>query len=767
LLNGSSGLFVDRFAGGLSPKKFGKKEGSMPLRVLLVQSDVHAAHPLERFFKERGDEIWIVDDIAQGMTLLTTWQPEVMLLDLHFAGNEWLGLLRQARQSATPVKIILTNKYPDLQRELMAGEYGATVFLRQPYTQRWIEAALQRVTASGEGQPPRERKAQLPQVRFPVRIKITAPYLLLAVLFALASAYVITQVILESVQDRYLNQLIETGRQVSDWMVREEDRLLGTERLISNSQGLAKFIIAQDAEGVRSVAFPLGVNAGEEAVEIVDLQGITLLSMHHVPNGGVGDYEFSKGDPIFGQQPFVRNILLGQTDAVGDKYAGLVQAGWGNYFYVAGPVYDESGQVVGAVLVGRSLTTLARESGKDNLADITFYDFQGQKLASSFTCDASTALSEAQIFQVLRDQASASLTRTLQATADNYAEILGPWQARDKQDLGLVGTALPQQFLVRTSSGVQLQVFVLVAAAIVLVVIVGLFLANLITRPLARLVEASSAVAQGNLEIKVDSTGNDEMAVLAHSFNYMVAGLQEGSVYRDLLGRTVSPEVRDQLRQTFNSGNLRLEGQEAVATVLMTDIRSFTTLSERSDPSTVLTWLNEYFGRLVPIIQANGGVVNKFDGDAMLAFFGILPRRQSPKNGARAACLAAMEMLQVIEQLNRERMGRGDPPFVTGIGINTGVVIAGGLGTSDRLHYTIIGDTVNTTQRLESLTRQMFAGSGAVIGHSTYLALAEYTAKFNLEPAGMFAIKGKSDQLLIYRMSLAHTQPARSVEAMA
>ena len=331
------------------------------------------------------------------------------------------------------------------------------------------------------------------------------------------------------------------------------------------------------------------------------------------------------------------------------------------------------------------------------------------------------------------------------------------------KNLGLVGASLPQDFLVRTSSGIQLQVFVLVAAAIVFVVMVGLFLANLITRPLARLVKASNEVAEGNLEIKVDSSGNDEMAVLAHSFNYMVAGLQEGSVYRDLLGRTVSPEVRDQLRQTFTSGNLRLEGQEAVATVLMTDIRAFTTLSERSDPSTVLTWLNEYFGRLVPIIQAHGGVVNKFDGDAMLAFFGILPRRQSPKNGAHAACLAAMEMLQVIDQLNQERIERGDPPLVTGIGINTGVVIAGGLGTSDRLHYTIIGDTVNTTQRLESLTRQLFTESGVVIGHSTYLALAEYAGNFNLEPAGMHAIKGKSDQILVYRMLEVESQPLEAV----
>ena len=159
-------------------------------------------------------------------------------------------------------------------------------------------------------------------------------------------------------------------------------------------------------------------------------------------------------------------------------------------------------------------------------------------------------------------------------------------------------------------------------------------LAGLITRPLLRLVSASAEVAQGNLEVKVDASGDDELAVLAKSFNYMVAGLQEGSIYRDLLGRTVSPEVREQLRQTFTSGNLRLEGQEAVATVLMTDIRGFTTLSEKVDPATVFQWLNEYFGQLVPIITNYGGVVNKFDGDAMLAFFGTLPRLLSPKQSA-------------------------------------------------------------------------------------------------------------------------------------
>jgi adenylate cyclase len=318
---------------------------------------------------------------------------------------------------------------------------------------------------------------------------------------------------------------------------------------------------------------------------------------------------------------------------------------------------------------------------------------------------------------------------------------------------------LPQTFLVRTSQITRLQVFLLITMSILLVILVGIYLANLITRPLLRLVRATSQVAQGNLGVKVNVEGNDELSVLAHAFNAMIAGLQEGFIYRDLLGRTVSPEVREQLRQTFGSGNLRLEGQQAVATVLMSDIRGFTTLSEQADPARVMNWLNEYFDRIVPIIVKHGGVVNKFDGDAMLAFFGILPRMLSPKKSALAACQAALEMVAAIDELNLIREQRGDPPLITGIGINTGVVIAGGLGAKDRLHYTIIGDTVNTAQRLEALTRQLIKGTGALIGHATFTALEENQQKFTLEPMGLHSVKGKLERIMVYRLSEAREIP--------
>jgi len=286
----------------------------------------------------------------------------------------------------------------------------------------------------------------------------------------------------------------------------------------------------------------------------------------------------------------------------------------------------------------------------------------------------------------------------------------------------------------------------------VLIIFLGIFLANRITRPLLQVVRASTEVADGNLDVQVQSTGNDEVAVLAHSFNKMVSGLREGSLYRDLLGRTVSPEVREELRRSFASGDLRLEGQDTVATVLVSDIRGFTRLSETEDPTTILNWLNDYFGELIPIITAYGGVISKLEGDTLLAFFGILPRLLPPQESADQSCQAALAILDAAKNLNERRVGHGEPPLTTGISINTGPVTAGGLGSADRLHYTIIGDTVNTTELLEGVTHQFGEESSAVISQHTLFALRDRRHGFELESLGVQNIRGKEEQLLVYRL---------------
>ncbi|GAP12272.1 adenylate cyclase, family 3 [Longilinea arvoryzae] len=745
----------------------------MPRKVLILQSEPKNAVALAGLFRARGDEVWLAKDLDQARSMLGQVLPNLVMMDLHFPGKTWSDFLRDLRRDQPDLNIIMTNTHPDLQREMAVQALGVSVFLRAPFTNQWLDVALRRAegglspntrpTAGAQAAKPVKKDQAAPRVRMPVRFKITLPYLLLAVILASAAALIISQVMLDSIQDRFLNQLLETGRQSSDWMVREENRMLSTLRLVANTQGVAAAVQSGDAEGLRSLTLPAIVNAGEETVEFLDMQGVSVLGLRPGTSGQAGEYASVRGETIFQPVGFVQAVLQGRSDEQGDKFAGVQDTPFGRYFYVSGPIFDPSGDQVGALLVGKSIHSLATAMSSDTTSQVTIYDLDGQPLSSVlFTDTESFPLARNQVGNVLIQQDQSTLTRDLTISQVGYSELLLPWEVRNGADLGVLGVALEQTFLVRTTQITRLEVFILMVVAILMVIGVGLFLSSLITKPLLKLVHASSEVARGNLEVKVDSGGDDEVAVLAQSFNFMVAGLQEGYIYRDLLGRTVSPEVREQLRQTFGSGNLRLEGQEAVASVLMTDIRGFTTLSEKASPATVFNWLNEYFGRLVPIVVSHGGVVNKFDGDAMLAFFGILPRMLNPRRSAKDACDSAVEMLRAINSLNRERVQRGDPPLLTGIGIHTGVVIAGGLGTSDRLHYTIIGDTVNTSQRLESLTRELFAETGALISQPTLLALGDSQTDYRLEPMGKHSVKGKTEQLMVYRLNeLPNLNPQR------
>ena len=617
-----------------------------------------------------------------------------------------------------------------------------------------------------ENKTPIAPSIKRPGVHIPIRIKITLPYAILALLLALAASFVVSQVVIDTIEERFTNQLIEAGKLTNDWLVQEEDRLLETLRLLAHTQGLSEAVTAGEAERLREIALPLAVNYQEETIVILDRSGTSVLALRHRPSGNLEDYETWRGETTFSQWQFVQSVLAGQVENGRDKYAGLADIQGGISLYVAGPILNEQGDLVGAVLVGKSLPTLVRQIRQDTLANTTLYDFEGRVLASSLLSLDETAgsLGKRQVARIF-EQEEESFIRSLTVASIDYSEILGVWQVRQSRTLnsterlGAVGASLAETFVARPSQITRLQVFFLTAGAFIMVIGLGIYVANRITRPLLRVVEASAQVARGNLNVRVEASGNDEVATLSHSFNEMIVGLQEGSLYRDLLGRAVSPEVREELRQSFASGDVRLEGQDATATILVSNIHGFTTLAEAEAPSTVMTWLNEYFEQLVPIITGHGGVVSKFEGDTVLAFFGVLPRTLSPQESAYQACDAALAMLKSIDHLNQQRRQRNEPAFMVGISLNTGPVVAGALGSIERMHYTIIGDTVNTTIHLESLARQFGRDNGIIISQHTLFALGESRHAFILEPLGTHTVRGKSEQLLAYRLQAAQPTP--------
>jgi class 3 adenylate cyclase len=215
-------------------------------------------------------------------------------------------------------------------------------------------------------------------------------------------------------------------------------------------------------------------------------------------------------------------------------------------------------------------------------------------------------------------------------------------------------------------------------------------------QPLNSLIDRMRSVAVGDFSVRTTVLSGDGIGVLKGHFNTMVEGLEEREKIRDTFGRLVSAEIAEKL---MSGGGVDLEGEEIITTVMFADIRSFTALSERMAPRDLVTFLNEYFSFVVRPITAERGVVNKFIGDSVMAVF-------SPVFGvedhAEAAIRAAMGMRAALAAFNAE--GRWER-VRQGVGIHTGVLVAGTVGAEDRREYTVIGDTVNVASRIESQTK--------------------------------------------------------------
>jgi adenylate cyclase len=218
---------------------------------------------------------------------------------------------------------------------------------------------------------------------------------------------------------------------------------------------------------------------------------------------------------------------------------------------------------------------------------------------------------------------------------------------------------------------------------------VGL-LSRSITNPLVKLASAVQKIEEGEYGKPVAVNSRDEIGDLANSVNSMARGLAEKEKVRDLLGKVVSQQIAEQLL----NNPVELGGEEKVVTVVFSDIRGFTGFCEGLRPQQVLVELNQVLSTISNIIEKHNGVVDKFQGDAVMALFGAPIQSELD---ARNAMLATLEIVKAMET--------ADSRLSACVGVNTGLVVAGNLGSSNRLNYSVIGDAVNLSARLEGLTR--------------------------------------------------------------
>ena len=219
----------------------------------------------------------------------------------------------------------------------------------------------------------------------------------------------------------------------------------------------------------------------------------------------------------------------------------------------------------------------------------------------------------------------------------------------------------------------------------------------------------------------------------------MFAGLRQ----RDNLTRFLPRQVAERVIQ---SGPNALAPVQREVTILFSDIRGFTGLSEGLEPREVLSMLDDYFGQMSQVVKGHDGVVGKFLGDGMLAFWGVPDRDEAH---ARRAVNAARDMQTVLRELNRHRERDGQVPIKVGIGIHTGMVAAGMLGGAHQAEYTVIGDAVNVASRVEGLTKEH--GVDVLISETTWDQLGDAQRGRRLADV---AIRGRKEPIVLYALEL-------------
>ena len=287
-----------------------------------------------------------------------------------------------------------------------------------------------------------------------------------------------------------------------------------------------------------------------------------------------------------------------------------------------------------------------------------------------------------------------------------------------------------------------LQVFILAAGALVGIGL-AVFVTRSITNPLKTMQNAMARVEENEFDTRVPVTGNDELGYLSERFNQMAEGLKQGELLRKLFGLYVSPEVA---RSAVETG-AGLGGELVTSTILFSDLRDFTRLSEGMPPDRLIRLINRYMTVMVSAIKQRGGIVTRFGGDSILAVFGT-PLNPSGHHAAQAV-QAAFDMRQALQDFNRAQAEAGEPLLRMGIGIATGQVVAGNVGGSERIEYTVMGDATNLASRLQDKTKEL--DGDILISAATYQE-ASRDISFQARMLSGVSIKGKQQNVTVYVM---------------
>ncbi|MCL2761834.1 MAG: HAMP domain-containing protein [Treponema sp.] len=315
----------------------------------------------------------------------------------------------------------------------------------------------------------------------------------------------------------------------------------------------------------------------------------------------------------------------------------------------------------------------------------------------------------------------------------------------------------------RDANRITMQTIITLCIAILLTSILLIMVAGHLTRPLSRIVKTMNKIIQSaDLSSRVDVEYQDETGHLAFTFNQMIGELDNayGQIKRYAFEAVLAGKKEERIRQIFQkyvprsvierffaSPEKMLVGENRNLSILFSDIRSFTTISEGMAPDDLVHSLNRYFSGQVDIIYNRKGIVDKYIGDAIMAFWGAPEKHE---DDALQSVLAGLDMIDVLEDFNANQRRLGKPEFHIGVGINFGEVTVGNIGSERKMDYTVIGDSVNLASRMEGLTKTYH--SELLISEFVYIELQKTKSQtpLHFRLLDTVAVKGKTKGIKIY-----------------
>ena len=506
------------------------------------------------------------------------------------------------------------------------------------------------------------------------------------------------------------------------------DELSGRAALMSDDYSIRQLFLKEEPD-------PATVRSALESYSV--RMGVPFMALLSPEGSRIGD---TRGPlPPAALRPFQELVKVAEAadDPKAKGFARLPPDGPNGKLYalLVVPIYAPKPEIVAwiglALPIDHDFATGLKE---DTRLEVTFYFG-----ASGDLLPVESTLPESNLRPVAPAAIGAEM-RNVAVAGESYVTAYRPLHPLITP--GRAAIALQRSLEAELAPSLLLERFLLIlllASLGVAALIAPMFASNL-SRPLRALAEHTKLIGRGDYATRLNLDRADEIGQLAASFNQMSEGLAERDRVRDLLDKNVSPEVAAQLMRDGGA----LGGEEREVTVLFVDLRSFTRLSESLPPRDVLALLNRFFDRMSGIVEIYHGVVDKYIGDAIMALFGapvVLPSH------ADSGILAALEMQSALARLNAELATEGRARLAFGIGINTAKIIAGNIGSSRRLNYSVVGDGVNVAARLQDLTRMSQFRADILVSAAT---LAAARGRYRVRPLGAAPVRGRDEPVDVY-----------------